>query len=379
MANDLQRRLFLGDLDRSRRVGQSLEDAFVTGMTGFDPYASYREATQGAFGDFRRQFTDQLRALRGQQVGMGRINTGFATADEDRLFTELGSRLLDTLSQGAMQAGQQRLQQLGQMGDYASQQRGLAMEGAFGDWATRYQQRAADQASKRSMWGNIIGAGLGLVGTALGGPIGSALGGWVGNKLGVDIFANRAEGRHGPSDERLKMNASPIADALGVLREIPGQTWEWNDLGAALTGQVGPDAGVMAQDVARAFPQAAAVDPMTGALGVNYGTEDTSMVGLLTQAVRELDAKVNILEAALLGQAPAQPPMGPPMDMPMGPSMGAGLDPSMAMAAGGPEMAPGAPIPPEPYPNPYGLPGQGTQGDLAGLEAALLGARGMMG
>src|SRR5690606_18342989 len=146
----------------------------------------------------------------------------------------------------------------------------------------------------------------------------------------------------------------------------------------ALTGQVGPDAGVMAQDVARAYPQAATVDPMTGALGVNYGTEDTSMVGLLTQAVRELDAKVNILEAALLGQAPAQPPMGPPMDMPMDPSMGAGLDPSMAMAAGGPEMAPGAPIPPEPYPNPYGLPGQGTQGDLAGLEAALLGARGMM-
>lgn len=364
------RRSFLTDADRSRRIGQSMEDEYVSGLMRFDPYSAYREAAQGAFGDFRRQFADDLQRLRGQQAGMGRLNTGFATMDEDRLFTDLGSRLMDTLSQGAMQAGQMNLQRLGQMGDYAGRQRDTAMQAAFGDWATRYQQRAADQASRRSMWGNIIGSGLGLVGTALGGPIGSALGGWLGNKLGVTI---------NDSDERLKTNASPIHDALGAVREIPGQSWEWNDLGAALTGQVGPDAGVMAQDVARVFPQATGVNPNTGTLTVDYGTSDTSMVGLLTEAVRELDAKVNMLEAALLGQAPAQPPMGPPMDMPMDPSMGAGLDPSMAMAAGGPGMAPGAPTPPEPYPDPYGLPGQGTQGDLAGLEAALLGARGMMG
>lgn len=321
------RRSFLTDADRSRRIGQSMEDEYVSGLMRFDPYSAYREAAQGAFGDFRRQFADDLQRLRGQQAGMGRLNTGFATMDEDRLFTDLGSRLMDTLSQGAMQAGQMNLQRLGQMGDYAGRQRDTAMQAAFGDWATRYQQRAADQASKRSMWGNVLGGLLQAGGTVAAAAL---------------------------SDERLKTNASPIPDALGAIREIPGQSWEWNDLGAALTGQVGPDAGVMAQDVARAFPQAAAVDPMTGALGVNYGTEDTSMVGLLTEAVRELDAKVNMLEAALLGQAPAQPPMGPPMDMPMDPSMGAGLDPSMAMAAGGPKMAPGAPIPPEPYPNPTG-------------------------
>src|SRR5690606_41927813 len=119
------------------------------------------------------------------------------------------------------------------------------------------------------------------------------------------------------------------------------------------------------QDVARAFPQAAAVDPMTGALGVNYGTEDTSMVGLLTQAVRELDAKVNILEAALLGQAPAQPPMAPPVDVPMG-GMPMGMAPELGMALE-------TPISPQGHTNPYPAMDRPSMGDLAGLEEAKIG------
>lgn len=286
---DTSRAAFLGGLGRSRRIGETLEDQYVSGISGFDPYAAYREQAQGAFNQFRRSFADQLSRLRGQQVGMGRLRTGFATADEDRLFLEMADRLNDVLAQGALQAAGLNLQRLGQMGDYAARQRDTALQGYFGDWATRYQQQMANQASKRQMWGNILGAGLGAVGTILGGPIGGAVAGWIGNKL---------------SDERLKMGARPIENALAAVRAIPGQTWEWNALGQALTGRSGPDAGVMAQDVAAAYPEAAAVDPATGALAVNYGTQDTSMVGLLTQAVRELDAKVNRLEAALVG-APA--------------------------------------------------------------------------
>lgn len=275
---DTSRAAFLGGLGRSRRIGEALEDQYVSGISGFDPYAAYREQAQGAFNQFRRSFADQLSRLRGQQVGMGRLRTGFATADEDRLFLEMADRLNDVLAQGALQAAGLNLQRLGQMGDYAAQQRNLALQGYFGDWATRYQQQMADRASKRSLWGQLGSALLTGAGLAIG-----AL-----------------------SDERLKMGARPIDNALAAVRAIPGQTWEWNALGHALTGRSGPDAGVMAQDVAAAYPDAVAVDPATGALAVNYGTQDTSMVGLLTQAVRELDAKVNRLEAALVGA-----PMGP--------------------------------------------------------------------
>lgn len=328
MAYDPMRQAFIGDIARSRRIGQGLEDQYVSGMSGFDPYAAYREAAQGAFGDFRRQFAENLQSLRGQQVGMGRFDSSLATRDEDRLFTEMGSRLADTISQGALQAGQMRLQQLGQMGDYAARLRDTATQAAFGDWATRHQQQAADRASRRSMWGHIAGG----VASAMG-PIGAAA-------LPL-IFA---------SDERLKTNVSPIEDALGAIREIPGVGWNWNQFGAALTGQTSPDAGVLAQDVARAFPQAAAVDPMTGVMGVNYGTEDTSMVGLLTEAIRELDAKVGMLEAALLGQAPQMVPEAPMASMDS---------------------------------DPYGMGDQGSWGDpggMGGLDMALMGQRpGMMG
>lgn len=275
---DTSRAAFLGGLGRSRRIGEALEDQYVSGISGFDPYAAYREQAQGAFNQFRRSFADQLSRLRGQQVGMGRLRTGFATADEDRLFTEMGSRLNDVLAQGALQAAGMDLQRLGQMGNYAQRARETALEGHFGDWATRYQQQQANKASRRSMWGSLGGALLGAAGAAL--------------------FA---------SDERLKQSAAPIEGALSAVREIPGQTWEWNEAGQAL-GMQGPGAGVMAQDVARVAPEAVVQDPATGVLGVNYGG-DPSVTGLLTEAVRELDAKVGMLEQALLGilqpQAPA--------------------------------------------------------------------------
>ena len=280
MATDTSRAAFLGQLGRSRRIGEALEDQYTREIGGFDPYRAYREQAQGAFNQFRRDFAENLAALRGQQVGMGRLSSGFATEDEDRLFTTMADRLNDVLAQGALQAAGLNLQRLGQMADYAGRQRDTALQGYFGDWATRYQQALADRASKRSMWGNILGGAMAAAGQIIPAIIMS-------------------------SDERLKVGAQPIEGALAAVRQIPGQTWEWNRLGQALTGRMGPDAGVMAQDVAAAYPPAAVMDPQTGMLAVNYGTTDTSMVGLLTQAVRELDAKVNRLEAALRGASPA--------------------------------------------------------------------------
>src|SRR5690606_21812369 len=161
---------------------------------------------------------------------------------------------------------------------------------------TRYQQQMADRASRRQMWGNLLGAGLTGLGLALGGPAGGTIASGIGKAIGAigSLF----------SDERLKMGARPLENALAAVRESPGQPWEGNAGGAARPGPSGPDPGGMAQDVVAAYPEALAADAATGPREVNYGTQDTSMVGLLTHAVRELDAQVDRLEVALIGAPP---------------------------------------------------------------------------
>src|SRR5690606_41571806 len=97
---DTSRAAFLGGLGRSRRIGEALEDQYVSGISGFDPYAAYREQAQGAFNQCRRSFADQPPRLRGHRVRMGPLRTGVATADEDRPRLDLAGRLHDGLAQG---------------------------------------------------------------------------------------------------------------------------------------------------------------------------------------------------------------------------------------------------------------------------------------
>jgi hypothetical protein len=51
----------------------------------FDPFEAVGTSARAGFETFRDDFSEFLRDFRGQQVGSGRLDTGFAVEDEDRV------------------------------------------------------------------------------------------------------------------------------------------------------------------------------------------------------------------------------------------------------------------------------------------------------
>lgn len=93
------------------------------------------------------------------------------------------------------------------------------------------------------------------------------------------------------SDERLKNDIKIIPDSLNKVLKLRGVTYIRNDNTDIITGQ--RSTGVIAQDVNRVLPEAVRMD--NNIMGVNYG----NMVGLLIEAVKELNAKVDALQSEL--------------------------------------------------------------------------------
>lgn len=88
------------------------------------------------------------------------------------------------------------------------------------------------------------------------------------------------------SDERLKMDIEPIRGALGRVLDMQGVTFTRVDSGKRGTG-------VIAQDVQAVLPEAVNTD-QEGYLSVAYG----NLVGVLIEAIRELEQRVAELENA---------------------------------------------------------------------------------
>lgn len=86
------------------------------------------------------------------------------------------------------------------------------------------------------------------------------------------------------SDAKLKTNVKTIQEALSIVNRMRGVFYDRIDNGAA-------GVGVIAQEVQEVLPQV--VIPNDGVLSVAYG----NIVGVLIEAVKELSAKVERLEA----------------------------------------------------------------------------------
>lgn len=92
------------------------------------------------------------------------------------------------------------------------------------------------------------------------------------------------------SDRRLKTNIQNIENPLDKVSGINGVTYNWiND-----EAGVGEQVGVIAQDVEKVLPQVVSSQE-DGTLTVAYG----NMVGLLVEAIKELNAKVDSLQSQL--------------------------------------------------------------------------------
>ncbi len=179
---DAYRTRYRTAIEREGRAGEEAR----TNLRAFDPMEYAKTAAQGQYDYLKRDALRDIDDLRGQQVGTGRLRTGFGYGDQDRLWEGFLDRVGQGVAMNAMQAGGQKLSAL--TTDYSSLDR-------YGDWLAagydvemdRYNE---EQRKKSGLWGTlgtIAGGALGFipgVGAAFGGPLGgAAIGGSIARSL----------------------------------------------------------------------------------------------------------------------------------------------------------------------------------------------------
>jgi hypothetical protein len=88
------------------------------------------------------------------------------------------------------------------------------------------------------------------------------------------------------SDLRVKNNVKTLTDALAKVNAMRGVSFDWaNGMGSTV--------GVIAQEMCEVVPEVVVVDKETAMMSVAYG----NLVGVLIEAIKELSAKVEALEA----------------------------------------------------------------------------------
>lgn len=169
-------------------AGDTANDAFLTRATQFDPTAAYQRYARGAWGSISDALGDQLRNLRDQSVGAGRLDTGFYDEDTGKIYKTATDQLSRALASGALQATGQDLQNTSLLGQYA----GSTLDRA-GDLNTALfdEKQAEENARKKrsggigsaigSLIGGVAGTFLGPIGGGLGAKVGGAIGGAIGS------------------------------------------------------------------------------------------------------------------------------------------------------------------------------------------------------
>jgi hypothetical protein len=115
--------------------------------------------------------------------------------------------------------------------------------------------------------------------------------------LGAGLAAPNIDGRieakqdvvaYASSDERLKKDIHNIPEALEKVLKLNGVLFTWDEEKKDVHGYTGQDTGVIAQQVAAVLPEVV-ITREDGFMAVKY----EKMMGLLIEAIKELDAKVS--------------------------------------------------------------------------------------
>lgn len=181
------RREYYDDIARIGRRGEDLGERFTSGISEFSPEMAFQRRLRAHHDQLFDRLGRDVETLRATQTRMGRLNTGFATEDEDRLYRQSLQDLHNTVGSAALQTSGQELDRLGLLGSYADRASERAMAARAGELYSLRDQRAQNTREKRDFWGNIIGslitAGGGVVGGLLGGPVGAVAGASAGRAV----------------------------------------------------------------------------------------------------------------------------------------------------------------------------------------------------
>lgn len=169
--------------ERAAGIEQDV-DAFRRGFNATD---AARETARAAYADFAEDHARGIRDLRGQQVSMGRLRTGFAQEDEDELTQDFQDRLARELARGAFTAASLDLRNIEGFSGEGIEARRASDEAMTGFHDILQARRNQNQQRRRGLLG-YLGGGLGAIaGGIFGGPGGAAIGARIGGGLGASI------------------------------------------------------------------------------------------------------------------------------------------------------------------------------------------------
>lgn len=152
---------------RDVTAGRELEQQYVDQATSFDPAEAVATSTRGAFNGIRRDIDVMVERLRGEQVGMGRLKSGYGTDDEDHVVTGQLDRLNDIIASNSLAATRMKMENFSNLGAFGANQvdRGIQQQ-VSGEEARLSEENArrAERSAKRSGFGAALGtiAGIGV-------------------------------------------------------------------------------------------------------------------------------------------------------------------------------------------------------------------------
>ncbi len=176
---------FVTGMNESYRTSNETGQEFRRRATAYDPYEAVRTAATGAFEELRPELERSVEDLRGQQVAMGRLNTGFANEDEDRLVEGAFRNLNNEVARNSVAAAGLDLQGINALGAFSQHARDQYLDLVAGG----LDHITAEENAKKQKRGGLFGA-LGSIVGGVGGFVlsgGNPIGAYAGAKAGGSI------------------------------------------------------------------------------------------------------------------------------------------------------------------------------------------------
>lgn len=173
--------VMLRGMHRAEELGADAERSYLDRAKDYSAQDALNTSARGAFDMVSEDLSEAIGDLRGSQVATGRLKTGFADIDEDRLSRSVYRDFSNNLAQKALQAeglNVRNMEGMARFGNTVSE-RGASMASGQRDYEEYLNKK------KGKKWGKILG-GVGAVAgsffgqPALGAKIGSSVGGMVG-------------------------------------------------------------------------------------------------------------------------------------------------------------------------------------------------------
>lgn len=152
----------------------------------FDAASAARESATATFESFREQLGEDVESLRGNQVGRGRLDTGFGFEDEDRLVRGGLRDLNREISRGAFQAESLNLRNIEGQTGAAEGARERDLSFLTGSMDREQARENEKRQRRRSRFGALLG-GVGAAVGSFGGVPGASLGAKIGSAVGSNL------------------------------------------------------------------------------------------------------------------------------------------------------------------------------------------------